>query len=164
VVYSQTVLAESYIVPQCIARPGTLGGLMTLYESNFIKLHGLLPLLLSIPVEGGPSPASRVSASPRDLDLHVYVDAVTRYTVDLRLTYLFAEPAGVVPDPDLQLRAYLDARVVEVLGWSVGHHHEVLKSLALASSRELDRRWARNIMLGKWLDYLCDMGHTFPAT
>jgi uncharacterized protein YqiB (DUF1249 family) len=131
---------------------------MALYEGNFIKLNALAPVLAF--------PAGRVaciSRASRDLDLHLCVDAVTRYTIDLRLTYLFEDAAGLAADPDLQLRVYLDARMVEVISWSVSHRHEVLRQLAVSSSRELDRRWSRNIMLGKWLDYLGDMGHCLRA-
>lgn len=117
---------------------------------------------------GSPPNEASLSRSPRDLDLHLCVDAVKRYTVDLRLTYLFEEFAGeeftgLAADPDLHLRVYLDARMVEVISWSISHRHEVLRQLAATSSRELDRRWSRNIMLGKWLEYLDDMGHTFRA-
>lgn len=153
------MLAEAYIVPQCAVRPDTIGGLVTLYESNFIKLASLVPGMAS-----ATTGSFRVSTCARDLDLHLSVEAATRYTVDLRLTYLFADAAGLVPEPDLQLRAYLDARVVEVLGWAAGHRHEWLRSLAGEGAGELDRRWARNIMLGKWLDYLLEHGHGFPAS
>jgi uncharacterized protein YqiB (DUF1249 family) len=149
------VLADSYIVPQCRAEPRSLGALMALYEGNFIKLNALAPALRM--------PESRfacISRSARDLDLHLCVDAVTRYTIDLRLTYLFEEAAGVAADPDLHLRVYLDARMVEVISWAVSHRHEVLRQLAVSSFRELDRRWSQNIMLGKWLDYLGDRGHS----
>ncbi|MEO8224008.1 MAG: DUF1249 domain-containing protein [Gammaproteobacteria bacterium] len=174
------MLADSYIVPQCKADPRTLGALMALYEGNFIKLTALAPALLSpsparaaqaaLPAAQPALPAAQValqtgspvvSRTARDLDLHLCVDAVTRYTVDLRLTYFFDDPAGPEADPDLHLRLYVDARMVEVISWSVSHRHEVLRQLALKNSRELDRRWSRNIMLGKWLDYLADRGHAF---
>ncbi|MEO7387788.1 MAG: DUF1249 domain-containing protein [Gammaproteobacteria bacterium] len=155
------MLADSYIVPQCRAEPRSLGALMALYEGNFIKLTSLAPALKS-PTSASAG-ISRISRSSRDLDLHLCVDAVTRYTVDLRLTYLFDDPAGVTSDPDLHLRLYLDARMVEVISWSVTHRHEVLRQLAASSYRELDRRWSQNIMLGKWLDYLGDMGHNLPG-
>lgn len=137
---------------------------MALYEGNFIKLVALAPALGSA---SGSSlllgaPAAAVSRSGRDLDLHLCVDAVTRYTIDLRLTYLFQDDDALSADPDLHLRVYLDARMVEVISWSVSHRHEVLRQLAATSSRELDRRWSQNIMLGKWLDYLSDMGHRYP--
>jgi uncharacterized protein YqiB (DUF1249 family) len=152
------VIADSYIVPQCSAEPRSLGALMALYEGNFIKLSALAPGLTEAPAK-----RSGLSRSARDLDLHLCVDSVTRYTIDLRLTYLFAEPTGLAADPDLHLRVYLDARMVEVISWSISHRHEVLRQLAATSARELDRRWSRNIMLGKWLDYLNDMGHALRA-
>ncbi len=149
---------------------------MALYEGNFIKLTSLAPELLAVARAGAVPPAlpaakpapksatkAAVSRTARDLDLHLCVDAVTRYTVDLRLTYFFDEAAGPEADPDLHLRLYVDARMVEVISWAVSHRHDVLRQLALKTARELDRRWSRNIMLGKWLDYLADRGHAFPA-
>jgi len=50
-----------------------------------------------------------------------------------------------------------------VVSWSVAHLHEVLRRLAATTTGELDRRWSQNIMLGKWLDYLGDRGHSFQA-
>ena len=156
---------------------------MALYEGNFIKLMALAPVLqsgylnrqvsvnsqvlensraLSARVEGVRGETS-LSRTAGDLDLHLTVHGVTRYTVDLRLTYIFEDSDRASADPDLHVRLYLDARMVEVLSWSVIHVHEVLRRLAAASSRELDRRWSQNIMLSKWLDYLTDRGHGFPA-
>ena len=69
-----------------------------------------------------------------------------------------------VADPDLAVRLYLDARVAEVTAWAAFHRHELLADLTERYSRELDRRWARNIVLGKWLDYLLDNGHSYAVT
>jgi uncharacterized protein len=149
------MLADSDIVPKCIVRQGSLGGLITLYEGNFIKLASLL---------GNPVAASGrfVSRSHRDGDLYLSIEEGSRYTRVLRLTYYFEEGAGGrVADPDLVLRLYLDARVTEVVGWADFHHHAGLKGIARYFSGEIDRRWARNMMLSKWLDYLLDNGHYF---
>lgn len=133
---------------------------MALYEGNFLKLTAMAPGLRK--PRGCKAPtADLVSRSGRDLDLHLTVEGEARYTVDLRLTYLFPDPLGAVADPDLRLRLYRDAGMVEVLGWSGTHRHPVLQRLARDAGRELDRRWSRNMMLGKWLDYLGDMGHAF---
>ena len=35
-------ITDSLIVPECIYRPGTFTGLMTLYESNYVKLLQLI--------------------------------------------------------------------------------------------------------------------------
>ena len=158
--YSQNVIADSYIVPQCIVAPRSLGALMALYEGNFLKLSGLTPML---PPERLAAASRTVSTSPHDLDLHLVVDSVTRYTLDLRLSYHFEDAAGWVADPDLRIRVYLDARMVEVLGWINAPRHDTLRQLMNDSSRELDRRWSKNIMFGKWLDYLQDMGHRFRS-
>ncbi len=141
---------------------------MALYEGNFIKLTALAPAtslgsLAAGLLHEGPTGKTVLSRTAGDLDLHLTVYGVTRYTVDLRLTYIFEESDGSCADPDLQLRLYLDARMVEVISWSVFHVHEVLRRLAAASSRELDRRWSQNIMFSKWLDYLTDRGHRFPT-
>lgn len=152
------MLLEANIVPQCVAEPGSLGGLLTLYESNFIKLRELLPAFATLRGEYR-------SASAHDLPLHLAVSGSTRYTLDAGLTYLFAEAGGIVADPDLQLRIYLDARMVEVVGWSGAARHRELRRLRRAAARELDVRWGRNAMLGKWLDYLREHGHRFrPAS
>jgi uncharacterized protein len=148
---------DSLIVPECIYRPGSFTGLMTIYESNFIKLSAL--------VRGLDAVAGRhVSSSARDCDLHLQVVRREPYTTTLKLTYLFegtdAEP---VPDPDLTLRIYHDARLVEALRGREQHRHHKLLELARAHSLELDRRWRTNMMLNKWLDYLLDMGHGFAA-
>lgn len=153
--YSPIMWADSDIVPECIVRPGSLGGLISLYEGNFIKLAALL---------GDPTvPDGRfVSQSPRDGDLHLSIEEGSRYTRLLRLTYWFDEPPGDrVADPDLVLRLYLDARVAEVVGWAQFHRHAELAGIARCFATEIDRRWARNMMLGKWLDYLLDNGHRF---
>lgn len=128
---------------------------MTLYESNFIKFSHLVggPENLS-----GPDYFSRV---PADCDLYLSVESSTRYTQDLRMTYQFAEAERVIADPDLRIRVYHDARMTEVAGWAEHHQHKVLRGLARKFTRELDKRWSRNMMLSKWLDYLTEKGHSF---
>lgn len=148
------MLADSYIVPECIVRPGTFGGLISLYEGNFVKLASLLG-------DPGRGSCQLVSRTARDCDLHLRVEDGSRYTRLLRLTYLFEEPDGPVADPDLAVRLYLDARVAEVTSWAEFHRHPLLDRLVRSYASELDRRWARNMVLGKWLDFLLDNGHSY---
>jgi uncharacterized protein YqiB (DUF1249 family) len=147
------MLVDSFIVPQCIYRPGTFTGLMTLYESNYVKLRQLCSTLSF-------DEAALVSTSLCDRDLHVEVVRSEPYTTTLRFTYWFAEPGGPVADPDLVLRVYHDARLVEAVGCGEAHLHPKLRELAKSSSAELDRRWRLNMMLNKWLDYLFEVGHS----
>ena len=146
-----TMLADSLIAPQCIYRPGSFTGLMTLYESNYLRLLTLLPDVASFSGE-------RVSVTDGDCDLHLRMLKRERYTTTLSMTYWFAEEGECVADPDLVVRVYHDAKLVEAMESCAEHRHRLLRQIARASI-ELDRRWARNMMLNKWLDYLADMGH-----
>ncbi len=152
------MLVDSYILPQCIATPGSFGGLMALYEANFIKLAQLTGDL-------GRIDGTQVSAVAGDCELYLTVEKRSKYSCELRLTYLFSEADGVeVADPDLVAKVYFDARMAEVKGWINAHRHELLRSLSRQCHRELGLCWSRNIMLSKWLDYLIDQGHSFsPA-
>jgi uncharacterized protein YqiB (DUF1249 family) len=151
------MVVDSLLVPQCIYRPGTFTGLMTLYESNFIKLHQLAAAL------DWPADAI-VSSSPRDSDLHAEIVRREPYTTTLRLTYWFPEEGGVsAPDPDIVVRIYHDARLVEAVSSRDAHRHTKLREWAGSSSAELDRRWRLNMLLNKWLDYLFEVGHSLKS-
>lgn len=154
------MIADSLIVPECVYRPGSFTGLMTLYESNFLKLQRLVEGDLAQLEDG-------VSHVERDCDLYLSVISRDRYTTSFRLTYLFdaqpgdPEPEPLVADPDLTLKIYLDARLIEAVSLAATHRHHKLRELARSHTVELDRRWQRNMMLNKWLDYLLDTGHRF---
>jgi uncharacterized protein YqiB (DUF1249 family) len=154
------VLADSMIVPQCIHRPGSFTGLMTMYESNYLKFR-----LLTDTIPPTAEAEALVSRVPGDCDLHLSTVRREPYTTTLKLTYWFTESdsgdALHVPDPDLTVRIYHDARLVEGVGGQRFHRHPVLRDLAVEHSAELDRRWQINIMLNKWLDYLLERGHSF---
>jgi len=62
------------------------------------------------------------------------------------------------------VRVYHDARLVEAQEWAHTHEHAALRALRNTVACELDQRWARNIMLNKWLEYCVERGHRFaPA-
>lgn len=149
------MLVDGLIVPQCVYRPGTFTGLMTLYESNYIKL-GLLTPTYEWPKD------VLVSSSARDNDLYAEIVKREPYTTTMRLTYWFQEADGAsLADPDLVLRIYHDARLVEAVTSGEAHRHAKLRELAgNGSSAELDRRWRLNMILNKWLDYLFEVGHS----
>jgi len=68
-----------------------------------------------------------------------------------------------VAAPDLILRIYHDARLVEAVSGRERHCHHKLRELSTSAGAELDRRWRINMMLNKWLDYLHDVGHTLAG-
>jgi uncharacterized protein len=138
------------------ARPGSFVSLMTLYESNYIRLAGLVPQLRT--VDG-----AHVSSVAGDCALHLAVDERSRYTTTLRLTYVFEDDGVALADPDLQIRVYHDARLAEVQSCARWHRHSMLEAIRSQLARELGDRWLRNVMLNKWLDYCVERGHSFPG-
>jgi uncharacterized protein YqiB (DUF1249 family) len=155
--YIEKMIADSLCVTSWRARPVSFVSLMTLYESNYIRLHALV---------GDPRrlPGRSVSSTPGDLDLHVETLEHCRYTTILRMTYLFGEAAGAVAEPDLEVRVYHDARLAEATHGVTHPRHPGLAGLRAAMPAGLGERWLRNMLLNKWLDYCAERGHRFaPA-
>jgi hypothetical protein len=146
------MLLDSHLVPETIAKPGSFVGLMALYESNYLRLFRLIPELDRI--DGCFH--SRVVG---DCDLHVEILERCRYTLTLSLTYHLETDDGVLIDPDITVRAYLDGKLAEVMAIGERQRHTPLRQLVREHRRELDRRWRLNIVLNKWLDYLSEQGH-----
>lgn len=146
------MLFDSYLVPQTIVKPRSFVGLMALYESNFLRLLRLIPEIARL--DG--CFRSRVAG---DCDLHIEILERNRYTVTLSLTYHFKSDTGLLTDPDMTVRVYLDGQLAEAMAIGEKHRHTLLRGLVREHRRELDARWQRNIVLNKWLEYLTDQGH-----
>jgi uncharacterized protein YqiB (DUF1249 family) len=145
------------------SRPGTFVSLMTLYESNYIRLRWILSAPEAI--EG-----HQVSNAPGDVGLHLQVLERCRFTTTLRMSYLLESSKGPLLTPDIQVRVYHDARLAEACscsGWrraiafrqQLGEHIRDLGDLR----REMGERWARNMLLNKWLEYCAERGHRFQV-
>ena len=139
---------------------------MGLYESNYIRLGWLAGNLRGL--------SGRYLSSVRgDCDLVLTVTERSPYTSTVNLTYLLPEASGPHPYPDMRVRIYHDAHLVEAQPWNSVHsqraaacgtHPQRLPRAQRASpERELDQRWARNMMLNKWLEYCVERGHRFSS-
>lgn len=146
------MLLDYQIVPETIVKPKSFVGLMAVYESNFIRLHQLIPDLARL--DGYYR--SRVAG---DCDLHLEILERARYTITLSLSYFFVEDGNRIADPDMKVRVYLDGRLAEAMSFCGEHRHAEFRRLSRAHRHELDKRWRQNIVLNKWLEYLMDQGH-----
>jgi len=164
------MLNETSTIVSWRARPRSFVALMGLYESNHIRLSWLTGNLGAI--EG-----HHRSEVLGDCELLLSIDERSVYTTTLNLTYLLPERQGfsskheqsdiasALAYPDMRVRVYHDARLVEALEWASNHEHGALRAIRSQAERELDQRWARNMMLNKWLEYCVERGHRFsPAT
>lgn len=151
------MLLDHLCVTSWRARPVSFVSLMSLYESNYLRLRALV----------GDVRAHRqtlVSTVAGDCPLHLEVLEHTPYTSAVRLTYRFDEPQGSVCDPDLELRVYHDARLAEASACGQWVRHRSLDQVRAGVPAQLGERWLRNMLLNKWLDYCLERGHGFAVT
>ena len=148
------MIADQWCVTSWRARPGSFVSLMTLYESNFVRLGWIVADLQALADHS-------VSRTRGDCDLHLNVVERARYTSVLRLTYEFGEEGAVIRDPDLEVCVYHDARLAEVRSFCGFVRHSHMARMQMEVKRELDQRWSHNMMLNKWLEYCAERGHRF---
>ncbi len=146
------MILDSLIVPEATATRKSFVGLMALYESNYMRLLRLVPDLENID-------GCFVSKVAGECDLYVEIIDSSRYTVTLSLSYRMPSDEGVVMNPDMSVRAYLDGMQAEVLAIGEKQRHAALRRLVQQHRGELNRRWRSNMILNKWLDYLSHQGH-----
>ncbi len=151
------MISDTLSIVSWRSRPRSFVALMSLYESNYLRLAALAGDLRQLPDQS-------VSRVADDCDLRLSVTERSPYTTSLDLTYLFAAESGISTYPDMRVRIYHDARLVEAQEWATQHDHEALRRLRGLAERELDQRWARNTMLNKWLEYCIDRGHGFRTS
>jgi len=150
--YISFMLLDYQLVPQALAKPRSFVGLMSLYESNYLRLQQLIPDIDRL--DGYFQ--SRVAG---DCDLHVEIIDRSRYTVTLSLSYFFYDGPERISDPNMIVRVYFDGSLAEAMSCSDENRHAEFRHLRRACSAELNRRWRRNMLLNKWLEYLMDQGH-----
>jgi uncharacterized protein len=136
------------------ARPRSFVALMGLYESNYIRLGWLAGELACLT-------GAHRSFVPGDCDLLLSVTERTPYTSTLTLTYQMPGPEQPREYPDISVRIYHDVRLAEAREWAAPFAPEGVRGGP--AERELEQRWARNIMLNKWLEYCAERGHRFAA-
>jgi uncharacterized protein YqiB (DUF1249 family) len=146
------MLLDSRLVPETIIKPRSFTGLMSVYESNYLRLHNLIPELRQL--DG--CYRSRVAG---ECDFHLDILKRERYTLTMALTYYFESESGRTADPDMLVRVYLDGQLAEAMSLGEDHRHAEFRRLSRPHGGELGERWARNVILNKWLEYLLDQGH-----
>jgi uncharacterized protein YqiB (DUF1249 family) len=124
---------------------------MDLYENNFLRLKKLVPDLDSLEQHA----YSRIEGC---MGLHISVLERSRFTTTLRMTYHFTEDGCLHAEPDLRLRVYHDAGLVEVISGHLKHGRQKLDHLPADAKLE---KWKLNRFLYKWLGFCLHQGHHF---
>ena len=129
------------------ANARSFAGLMELYEQNYMRLRNIAPDL-NVADE-------MISSVPGHQDLYLSITQRCRYTTMLRMTYQFEEDDLLLFEPDLHLKIYHDARVVEVQQF----HSRSRGPMVMANI--IEQKWRMNRFLYKWLGYCLYQGHYF---
>lgn len=130
----------------------TVGALMDLCEESYGHLLRMVPGL-------GTEQGAHRSSLDGHVDLHLHILEQARYTTLLRLTHRFEGGTGPGQEPDAVLRAYHDARQVEVLEL----RQQDLPLERLFESPGLRNRWRANLFVSRWLAFCARQGHRFPS-
>jgi uncharacterized protein YqiB (DUF1249 family) len=133
--------------------PSRFAYLMGMYAENYWRLARVF----------GPERLERgrfLSAVGDGLDLSLEVLELHRYTIDLKLSYLFPDEASGSPEPSAHVRVYRDARMAEVTTCYVGPRLEDVLGRYPPPQVAVDHRLRMSSFLGKWLEYLEERGHS----
>ena len=125
--------------------------LMDLHENNYLRFKRLVADLDAITDRA-------VSVVPGCMDLHLQIIERSKFTTTVRMTYHFFDNQRLIAEPDIKLRVYHDARLVEVLAGHLKHGRQRLDQLPATA---LKLKWRLNRFLYKWLGYCLHLGHEF---
>lgn len=128
--------------------------LQTICENNYHKILRLTPHLREIETQ-------TVGQSSDKPDLFLTPLKKGPYTMTLELSHCFDFNVESFFEPALKLRAYFDARSIEV----IRDHERPLVNHAIASFAPandiLNYKWKFNYFLDKWLTYCLKNGYHF---
>ena len=147
------MILDHEIVPQSIAEPNSFVGLMTLYESNYIKLNHLFPRIRQYDTE-------RSIKSFSGNDIHLRINKKTKYTMIISMTYTFEESDIIEYEPNLTIKIYFDSRSAEVINIGKLNKKSKLRDITYQNKNIISQLWRRNIVLNKWLDYIIDCDYS----
>jgi len=126
---------------------------MDLHENNYLRFRRLVADLDAISDHA-------ISVVPGCMDLHLQIVERSKFTTTIRMTYYFFENQQLIAEPDLKLRIYHDACLVEVLAGHLKHGRQRLDHLPATA---IKFKWRLNRFLYKWLGYCLYLGHEFSA-
>lgn len=123
-------------------------------ESNYVRLMKILP-----DTEAGGEFRVEVGrdAHGRSMEIIFSILEVTRYTVTLRVTQTTGL-AGVCPPPVMTLRAYNDARMVEVVAYQGAQNFQPSYDYPNGQMRHRDEKLELNRFLADWLGMCLQCG------
>ena len=125
--------------------------LMDMYEINFIRFKKLISNMDAVEDHA-------IAQVSHCLDLHLTINERCKFTTTVTLSYAFDDEAGMAYEPDLKLRIYHDAQLIEVIA---GHLRHGRLHLDHVPADALKLKWKLNRFLYKWLGFCLYLGYQF---
>ncbi len=126
-------------------QPKTYNDVSALFESNYLKIFKLIPLLKQ-------TAHHSIIRHENLADLHLMVDQRFAHTGIFTLTHIL--DSGM-HKPDIKFKVYFDAQLLEVL--SVCNETTLNSSHPyLAQCNDMNIQWELNLFIERWLDYCLD--------
>jgi uncharacterized protein len=124
--------------------------------SNYQKLLRLIPELSALET-------ATIGYSSCKPALYLEILDKSPYTITLRLSHYFANKTNGLFEPDVKIRVYLDAQLVEVLrDHARSNVSSVIKNPG-QSEDILNYKWSLNYFLSKWLDHCIQTEYLFES-
>jgi len=145
---------DHQINPQAIVKPNSFIGLMTLYESNFLRLLDLIPHIKDL--EG-----TYIANATGENDILFAINEKTKYTISFSMSYIFEGNLGIEFEPNLEVIVYLDGKLAQVTSLNEGQKITILSKITHSHNTIINLLWRKNMIFNKWLEHISDKGYCF---
>ncbi|MFQ3334218.1 MAG: hypothetical protein ACI8XI_000893 [Woeseiaceae bacterium] len=145
---------DHQINPQAIVKPNSFIGLMTLYESNYLKLFDLVPNFRDL--EG-----TYIANTPNENDILFTINEKTKHTISFSMSYIFEDSLGIEFEPNMKVNVYLDGRLAQVSGINEDQNNSIFNKIAHSHGDIINLLWRNNMIFNKWLEHIGDKEYYF---
>lgn len=145
---------DHQINPQAIVKPNSFIGLMTLYESNYLKLSDLIPNFRDL--EG-----TYIANTSNENDILFTINEKTKHTISFSMSYIFEDSLGIEFEPNMKVNVYLDGRLAQVSGINEDQNNSIFNKIVHSHDDIINLLWRNNMVLNKWLEHIGDKEYYF---
>jgi len=125
---------DHQINPQAIVKPNSFIGLMTLYESNYLKLFDLVPNFRDL--EG-----TYIANTSNENDILFTINKKTKHTISFSMSYIFEDNLGIEFEPNMKVNVYLDGRLAQVSSINEDQNNSIFNKIAHSHGDNINLLW-----------------------
>jgi len=143
---------DHQIIPQTIVKSNSFTGLMTLYESNFLKLIDFVPEFTNLEGE-------HIASSKEENDVIFSITKKEKHTIFFSMSYIFKDKVSIELRPNLKIVVYLDGQLAQVTDIDETQECSNFNKIISPHKYIINQLWRKNIIFNKWLEHLIDLNY-----